>query len=104
FETMENLDRVHVLYVGTGRDREAAYRPVIVERDGFRVGFLAVADIWNQGVLSKHPGAEYVAGADEQKLADAVRALRGEGTVDAIAVSYHGGSEYIDEPLQRTMK
>lgn len=104
FETMDHLDRVAVRYVGTGRDRAAAYRPTLIEKDGYRLGFLAVTDIWNQGLLSKHEAAEYVADADEARLAEAVRDLRASGTVDAIVVSHHGGSEYLDEPLQRTQR
>jgi poly-gamma-glutamate synthesis protein (capsule biosynthesis protein) len=104
FETMDNLERVGIAYAGTGRDRAAAYRPVILDRDGFRLAMIAVTDIWNQGPLATHPGAEYVAEADEERLASAVRALRADATVAAIAVSYHGGSEYIDEPLKRTTR
>lgn len=108
FETMDNLERAGVLYVGTGRDRAAAYRPLILERDGFRLGIFAVTHIWNQGQLSSHEGAEYVAApaAPNQPdvLAHAVRALRAEGRVDAIAVSYHGGAEYIPDPLPRTIE
>ncbi len=103
-ETLDNLDRVGVRHVGTGRDRAEAYRPTLVEKDGFRLAFLAVTDIWNQGQLSRHEGAEYVAEADEQRLAAAVRALREDPSVDAVAVSHHGGSEYMDEPLQRTQR
>jgi poly-gamma-glutamate synthesis protein (capsule biosynthesis protein) len=102
FETMEHLRGAGVSYAGTGRDRSEAYRAVIVDRGGFRLALLAVTDIWNQGLLAKHPGAEYVAGADEKQLAEAVRALRADSSIDAIAVSHHGGSEYVDEPLQRT--
>jgi poly-gamma-glutamate synthesis protein (capsule biosynthesis protein) len=102
FETMDNLDRVGVLYVGSGRTRERAYGPVIVEREGFRVAFLAVTDIWNQGPLRVHPGRELVAMAEAEPLAQAVRALRADPTVDTIIVSYHGGSEYMEEPMQTT--
>jgi poly-gamma-glutamate synthesis protein (capsule biosynthesis protein) len=102
FETMDNLDRVGVRYVGAGRTREEAYRALHIEKNGLRLALLAVTDIWNQGPLSKHPGAEHVARADHETLAESVRALRADAANDFIAVSYHGGSEYIDEPLQRT--
>jgi poly-gamma-glutamate synthesis protein (capsule biosynthesis protein) len=102
FETMDNLDRVKVGYVGTGRNREEAYRPVFIEKNGVKIAVIAVTDIWNQGVLSKHPGAEYVARADPDGLPAAVRALRADPSIDAIAVSYHGGCEYVHEPITRT--
>jgi poly-gamma-glutamate synthesis protein (capsule biosynthesis protein) len=102
FETMDRLEAAGVRWVGAGKDVDAAYRPLVVDHDGFRLAFLAVTDIWNQGVLSKHPGREHVARADPDALAAAVRALRSDATIDAIAVSYHGGSEYIGMPLERT--
>ena len=102
FETMDNLDRVGVRYVGTGRDRREAYRPVILEHNGVRLAMLAVTDIWNQGRLWDHPAKEFVAGADFQALPIAIKALRADPSVDFIAVSYHGLAEYMDEPMQRT--
>lgn len=102
FETMTNLERVGITYAGTGRDRQQAYQPAVVAVGGFRVGFLAVTDIWNQGPLGEHEGASFVAEADGAVLAKAVRRLQGSGEVDAVVVSYHGGSEYLDEPVQRT--
>ena len=79
-----------------------AYRALPIEKNGVRVALIAVTDIWNQGVLSRHPGAEFVAGADMDGLPAMVRALRADKSWDFIAVSYHGGSEYIHEPLTRT--
>jgi poly-gamma-glutamate capsule biosynthesis protein CapA/YwtB (metallophosphatase superfamily) len=102
FETMDNLDRAGVRYVGTGKKRPDAYRPVILEVRGVRVAFHAVTDIWNQGSLFTHPAAEFVAGADPAALPIAVRALRADPSVDFIAVSYHGLSEYMDQPMERT--
>ena len=102
FETMDHLDRAGVRYVGTGRDRASAYQPLVIDKDGFRLAMLAVTDIWNQGLLKNHPGADYVAGADRDGLAAAVRSLRADPSIDAIAVSYHGGCEYITEPITRT--
>lgn len=102
FETMDNLDRAGVRYVGTGRDRHEAYRPVILEHNGVRLAMLAVTDIWNQGPLWSHAGKEFVAGADFQALPAAIKALRADPSVDFIAVSYHGLAEYMDEPMPRT--
>lgn len=45
FDTLDNLERAGAIQVGTGRDIAAARRPVIVERNGVRVGFVAVNSI-----------------------------------------------------------
>jgi poly-gamma-glutamate synthesis protein (capsule biosynthesis protein) len=100
-ETLAHLERVGVSYAGAGRTRERAYEPVIIERAGFRLAFLAVTDIWNQGSLDAHEASAHVARAQLASLVEAVRALRAGERADAIVVSYHGGEEYLDTPLQR---
>ncbi|MDC0743880.1 CapA family protein [Polyangium mundeleinium] len=101
-ETLDHLDRVSVLHAGTGATLEKAFEPAIVTRRGFRLAFLAVTDVWNQGALSKHPGRAHVAGADREALVRAVRALRAQRDIDGIFVSHHGGEEYREDPLPGT--
>ncbi|MRG95468.1 CapA family protein [Polyangium spumosum] len=101
-ETLDHLDRAKVLHAGTGATLEKAFEPAIVTRRGLRLAFLAVTDVWNQGVLSRHPGRAHVASADREALVRAVKSLREKGDVDAILVSYHGGEEYREDPLPRT--
>jgi poly-gamma-glutamate synthesis protein (capsule biosynthesis protein) len=100
FETFANLERVGVEYVGAARERERAYGPVLVERGGLRLAFLAVTDIWNQGHLRNHVAREFVAMADAGLLTEEVKAVRAKA--DFVIVSYHGGSEYMEEPTQFT--
>lgn len=102
FETFANLERVGIEYVGAGRQRRRAYAPVVVNVQGFRVAFVAATDIWNQGVLRNHPAKEYVARADPEEIAMQVRRARSQA--DAVVVSYHGGSEYMEQPTQVTRK
>ncbi|WP_437689561.1 CapA family protein [Sorangium sp. So ce176] len=98
-ETLGHLERVGVAYVGAGRTRLQAYAPAVIERRGFRVAVLAVTGIWNQGSLWQHPAREFVAAAERHGIAAAVRAARKQPGVDAVVVSYHGGTEYLDTPL-----
>jgi poly-gamma-glutamate capsule biosynthesis protein CapA/YwtB (metallophosphatase superfamily) len=100
-ETIALLDRAGVRHAGTGPDRAASRRAEIVDAGGFRVAFLAVTDIWNDGPLAGHPADPFVARAEKDDLAAAVGALREAGAADAIVVSYHGGVEYTGEPLAR---
>lgn len=101
-ETMDHLDRVGVAYVGASRAKGQAFEPVVVERHGFRVAFIAVTGIWNQGRLRSHPALDHVADADPEALHQAVRAARARDDVDAVIVSYHGGDEYVDTPHEAT--
>lgn len=101
-ETLAHLDRAGVRHAGTGPSREASRRAEIVDVGGFRVAFLAVTDVWNDGALARHPADAFCGRAEEGELAAAVRAVHDGGEADAIVVSYHGGQEYRDDPLPRT--
>jgi poly-gamma-glutamate capsule biosynthesis protein CapA/YwtB (metallophosphatase superfamily) len=100
-ETLVWLDRAGVRHVGTGTSREASRRAEVIDAGGFRVAFLAVTDVWNDGPLARHPADAFVGRADPRELVEGVRALREEGRADAILVSCHGGEEYRDDPLPR---
>lgn len=101
-ETLENLDRVGVLHVGTGKTHEDAVRAVVLNRGGFRVAFLAVTDIWNLGPLEKHVANDLVAQADAEALLPRITELKKDPAIDAVLLSYHGGDEYQDAPTTRT--
>lgn len=101
-ETLEWLDKGHVLHVGSGETLDKAWEPVFIERSGFRLAFVAINDIWNQARGAGDSAYDHVAGMEKDKLVALVRSLRAREDVHAIALSYHGGVEYQDEPLPRT--
>jgi poly-gamma-glutamate capsule biosynthesis protein CapA/YwtB (metallophosphatase superfamily) len=100
-ETFDRLEAASIPWVGAGRTRDAAHAPVVIEKNGQRVAFIAVTDVWNQA-YEPHPGKDRIADADAEDLPAAVRAARARPDVDRVVVSYHGGSEYLDQPLPRT--
>lgn len=99
-ETITNLKRVSILYAGTGETLDAAYAPAIVERNGWRVGFLAVTGVFNSPFESS-PARDHVAWADPVLVALKIKELRQQG-VDIVLVSYHGGVEYSPDPDEPT--
>ncbi len=101
-ETFERLEAEKVAYVGAGRTRDEAYAPLVVERNGFKLAFVAVTAIWNQE-LEPHPGREMVADAEEASLVASVKRARAIEGVDAVIVSHHGGYEYVDRPHPGTL-
>lgn len=100
FETLENLDRVGVAHAGTGRDQDAAYQPAIIRINGLTVAFFAVTQVWNLGVFAEVEAHEHVAWADFARLRLALTRARAE--CDFVVLSYHGGEEYLEVPLQKT--
>ncbi|MEZ4314501.1 MAG: CapA family protein [Polyangiaceae bacterium] len=102
-ETLANLERAKVKYAGAGRTRERAYGAEVVSVEGFQVAFLAFTDIWNQGALSRHPAKEHVAEARREAVVAAIRGARALAGVTKVVVSYHGGEEYVNAPLQRAI-
>jgi poly-gamma-glutamate synthesis protein (capsule biosynthesis protein) len=99
-ETMRQLTRAGVRFVGSGFGRDMAEQPVILERRGWRVAFFAITRAWNPAPYTfyKHAGADWVAWGDTAWLYPAIRALKASGRADLIVVSVHGGKEYADEP------
>ncbi|MBU1083103.1 CapA family protein [Patescibacteria group bacterium] len=96
FETMDNLDRVNVKYVGSARETNELYKPVIIEVEGKKVAFLATTMILNG--YEKAGAADYVAMADTEKLLPAI--VQAKTEADFVVVSMHGGVEYRASPIQ----
>jgi poly-gamma-glutamate synthesis protein (capsule biosynthesis protein) len=99
-ETMRQLTRAGVLFVGSGLGRPMAEEPVIVRRNGWRVAFFAVTRAWNAAPndFYAHDGAKYVAWGDPRWIVPALRRLKTRGRADLIVVSVHAGTEYGAEP------
>ncbi|MFA5270348.1 MAG: CapA family protein [Patescibacteria group bacterium] len=94
FETIDNLERVGVPYVGASKDPAKVYQPTILDIRQQKVAFFAATDILNG--YEKSGATEYVAWADPDKLIPAVEAA--QETADWIIVSMHWGTEYSSTP------
>ena len=99
-ETMRQLTRAGVRFVGSGFGRDMAEQPVILERHGWRVAFFALTRAWNPApyTFHSHAGSEYIAWGDTGRIYPAIREVKTNGRADLIVVSMHGGTEYVDTP------
>jgi poly-gamma-glutamate synthesis protein (capsule biosynthesis protein) len=91
-DTLAALDARGVSHVGGGQNEAAAHAPVIVERNGLRVGFLGYALYFAPGTLrqwSARAGTPGLAAARPEIVSREVAALRQH--VDLVVVSFHGG-------------
>jgi poly-gamma-glutamate capsule biosynthesis protein CapA/YwtB (metallophosphatase superfamily) len=100
FETIDNLERARVAFAGTGRDVEQAYRPAVVRVSGRTIALFAVTQVWNQPPFATSAGKDFVAWANIDRLRAGIEQARREN--DFVVVSYHGGEEYVDAPIERT--
>ncbi|MDP2886421.1 MAG: CapA family protein [Ignavibacteria bacterium] len=91
-ETILNLQGAGVQAVGTSLDSVAGSMPAVVEREGFRIGFLA----YTQFVNINGSWRGRIALFDSLQARRDIEGLRSKA--DLLVVSYHGGAEYTDRP------
>jgi capsule synthesis protein PGA_cap len=91
--TLEALRRAGVAAVGAGGDLGAARAPVVLERRGLRIGFLAYAQ---PGRHCAAPGRAGAAPLEESLAREDIHSLKARA--DLIVVSLHFGMVYSDYP------
>jgi len=101
-ETRDHLDAVGIAHAGTGYDLTEAYNPAILEVDGVKIAFVAVADIFNYGTYPDHEAFDYTAWADMELLSPTIAAAREQA--DLVVVSAHWDWEYKDYPSDATVE
>lgn len=95
-ETCLYMDSLELGFVGAGRSAQESRRPLIIEKDGVRVGFLAYTSVMNIAGNSDDPGRPRVNMFDKAIAKEDISRIR--DSVDFIVVSLHWGAEYINEP------
>lgn len=104
-QTIELLDKKRILHVGAGKNIHEALEPVVITKDGLRIGFLAYeATVWSFGGDAKggKPGvakihvnsllpAPHVAKEDLDRMAQHIQNVK--TAVDILVVSFHWGAE-----------
>lgn len=107
-ETLDHLRDAGLLFVGSGPTADAAWQPVILEKNGIRVGWLGMTR-WLNGrrnpekdsephvAFFPYPGESNGApGRDEAGVLEAIKAARSQ--CDLLLVSIHWGIEYSPMP------
>src|SRR2546423_12707008 len=80
-ETMRQLTRAGVRFVGSGFGRDMAEQPVILERRGWRVAFFPLPRAWNPApyAFPRHAGSRYIARGDTWRIYPAIREVQAAG-------------------------
>ncbi len=95
-DTICALERAQLGWFGAGENAKLSRRPLTIEKDGFRVAVLAVAEHEYSYALADQPGATPF--EPFETLTDIVQLKR---THDALVVLYHGGKEQCEYPSPR---
>lgn len=93
YQTMEQLSKNKINYVGAGQDLKSAAKPVIIEKDGLKVGIYACSE--NEFSIAE----ESKAGAnpfDPLESLDHIAGLKSK--CNFVIVLYHGGKELYRYP------
>ena len=90
-DTFRRLTRAGISYSGAGWNKKEAETPVIIERGGKRVGYLAFSDVGPNWIRAGEASSG-IAIATKELITRVIR--QAEGSVDILVVSFHFGEEY----------
>ncbi len=112
-ETLGHLREQGLLFAGSGPTAEASWKPVILEKNGIRVGWLGMTR-WLNGhhnpqkldephvAFVPYPGGPDGPGSSEAEVLDAIRSARTQ--CDLLLISIHWGTEYAPAPQPRDVE
>lgn len=93
-KTMRTLDGMGIRYFGAGMDDAEAWKPLVCEVGGIRVGLVGFTE--GHDLTAAAPGKPGVAGWDVSRARAAIRELK--RSCDVVIVIPHGGIEYAAHP------
>ncbi len=96
FETVDRLHQANISFVGTSKNKETLFRPLIYEKNNIKFAIFAISSFVN---MTFGGWRNYVATPDTVELLKQIRQVR--DSVDIIVLSYHGGVEYVDQPIKK---
>lgn len=98
--TLKELGDIGLFFVGAGHNAAQAYAPVIVEKNGLRIAFLAASD--GDVVPASYFASENRAGTASISSVNILNSISEAGkSADFVIVSMHSGTEYARAPNKR---
>jgi poly-gamma-glutamate synthesis protein (capsule biosynthesis protein) len=94
--TVAALDARDIAHAGAGADKDAAWKPAVVTRDGATVAFLSFSHILPPGFIATSSHGGLAQGRNNMDaVVTAIRSAKQE--YDYVIVSFHWGVEYQDD-------
>lgn len=103
-DTCATLDAAGILHTGAGENLEAAKKPVMVEREGIRIGILGTSRVMPESAWAAGKNHRGVLATYDARIAlDEIRQMRTE--CDYVIVYVHWGKEKeaMAQEIQRTL-
>ena len=94
--TRDALDNLGIRHFGAGMDDAEAWRPLVCDAGGLRIGLVAFTE--GHDLSAAAPGKPGVAGWDVARARASIRELK--KSCDAVIVIPHGGIEYAAHPAE----
>lgn len=95
-ETIDRLNNANISFVGTSKDKEKLFDPLIFKKNNIKFAIFGVTAFVN---MTFKNWRDYVSTPDTIELLKKITAIR--DSVDVILMSFHGGVEYIDRPTAK---
>jgi len=99
FETITTLNSIGIKHVGAGKNKATAQQPVIIEKNGIKIGIIGFTD--NEPAWQAHenkPGTNYFKVGDIQVIKKVVDTIRDK--VDVVVATLHWGPNMRERPTQ----
>jgi poly-gamma-glutamate synthesis protein (capsule biosynthesis protein) len=99
FDTMDTLKQYGIEYVGGGKNQKEAEKPIFIEKNGIKIGFVAYTSIvpyaeWRAG--ENNPGIASLKPQDFNQALDNIK--KANEQCDLLMVVVHWGKEYAKTP------
>ena len=96
-DTINNLDKEGIKYMGAGFDAERAMEPLIIKHKGVKIGFIGCTDNEPGWKAGKKPGTYFVEIGKHGGLIDTLKKLQPK--VDVLVLSIHWGPNMVSRPF-----
>ncbi|UYP48019.1 hypothetical protein NEF87_004304 [Candidatus Lokiarchaeum ossiferum] len=98
-DTMDSLKKNEISYCGAGRNIEEAQKLLILEKNGLKIGIIAIAEIEFNVASGKKAGA-----APLNAITNFYQIEKAKSEVDIVIISLHGGNEFFPYPRPNLRK
>jgi len=96
-ETVESLKNNKIKHVGAGKNLEAASAPIIIEKNGIKIGFIGYADYPDEwAAIEDEPGINYIRIGDIKRIKEDIDALKKRCNI--VVISMHWGPNMRTHP------